>query len=165
MRSKIKITALVTVAICAFGIASSQAASIDAGKTSYNQNCASCHGPLMSAFSAAQIRSAINGNQGGMRTLSWMTDADLQNVATFLANPNGNDSDRLFDWAEGAAPSVLGPRAKSQSANGYYFRYYSNTNIYLATMNGRVYLYEANKPANGVVDLGTISDWLGKAGL
>ncbi len=165
MRTHSTIAAIIVAAACAVGMPSGQAASLDAGKTSYNGNCASCHGPLIAPYSAAQIRDAIRRNKGGMAILSALSDAELQNIAAYLANPNGNDSDRLFNWAEGAAPSLLSPRAASQSAAGYYLRHYSDTNVYLATQNGRVYYYDANKPANGVVDLGSISDWLAQAGL
>ncbi len=167
MRIHSTIAAITVAAACAVGLPASQAASLDAGKASYNGNCASCHGPLIAPYSAAQIRDAIRRNKGGMIILSSLSDAELQNIAAYLATPNGNDSDRLFNWAEAAAPSLLSPRATSQNVSGYYLRHYSNTNVYLATQNGRVYYYDASKPVgnSNPADLGTITDWLAQAGL
>ena len=100
-----------------------------------------------------------------MGAYSFLTDADLQNLALYLGNPGGSDSERLFDRVETLYPALLSPRAQSQSLSGYSLRYYAQSNIYIATKDGRVYFYEANRPANGIVDLGLLIDWLNQVGL
>jgi hypothetical protein len=71
-----------------------------------------------------------------------------------------SDSDRIFNWAETGYPQLFSPyQPQSQTILGYYARYYSNTNTYLGTKNGRVYYYNAN--AGGMVfDVGSIEDYL-----
>lgn len=64
--------------------------STDAGKTLYNQFCLSCHGAAYRpASSASGTRRAINMNQGGMGTLSSMTDAELTQIATYIQSVIG----------------------------------------------------------------------------
>jgi arabinogalactan endo-1,4-beta-galactosidase len=71
-----------------------------------------------------------------------------------------SDSDRIFNWAETVYPQLFSPyQPQSQMILDYYVRYYSNTNAYLGTKNGRVYYYNAN--AGGMVlDVGSIDDYL-----
>lgn len=64
--------------------------STDAGKTLYNQFCLSCHGAAYRpASSASGIRRAISTNQGGMGTLSSMTDAELTQIASYIQSVIG----------------------------------------------------------------------------
>lgn len=59
--------------------------STDTGKNLYNQFCLSCHGAAYRpASSASGTRRAINSNQGGMGTLSKMTDAELTQIASYI---------------------------------------------------------------------------------
>lgn len=59
------------------------------GTTLYASDCAGCHGALASSgklgTSAARIQSAISGNSGGMGSLSSLSAADVQAIATALA--------------------------------------------------------------------------------
>jgi mono/diheme cytochrome c family protein len=59
------------------------------GATLYSQNCASCHGQLASSTktgtTATKIQNAINGNVGGMGSLSNLTSAQVQAIAGVLA--------------------------------------------------------------------------------
>ncbi|MFA6311213.1 MAG: cytochrome c [Sterolibacterium sp.] len=64
------------------------------GKTLYAGNCGSCHGAVPSlmnvlagANNAAAIQSAINGNIGGMGTLSRLISQELADIAAYLATP------------------------------------------------------------------------------
>jgi len=64
--------------------------STDAGKTLYNQFCLSCHGAAYRpASSASATRRAITSNQGGMGTLSKMTDAELTQIASYIQSAIG----------------------------------------------------------------------------
>lgn len=64
--------------------------STDTGKTLYNQFCLSCHGAAYRpASSASATRRAITSNQGGMGTLSKMTDAELTQIATYIQSAIG----------------------------------------------------------------------------
>lgn len=72
----------------------SVAGSATNGKTLYASNCGSCHGAapsqmnvLAGANNAAVIRSAINGNVGGMGTFSRLTSQELADLAAYLATP------------------------------------------------------------------------------
>jgi hypothetical protein len=47
------------------------------GLALYNQHCAGCHGTSKQGAPAATIRSAINGGVSAMRSLSFLTDAQL----------------------------------------------------------------------------------------
>lgn len=59
------------------------------GTTLYASDCAACHGALTSSAklgaTAARIQSAISANSGGMGSLSTLSVADVQSIATALA--------------------------------------------------------------------------------
>lgn len=65
------------------------------GKDLYIDNCAACHGinpaqninGVLSAIYPLATRSAINGNEGGMGYLNFLSDADLQAIADYVQNP------------------------------------------------------------------------------
>lgn len=72
-----------------------------------------------------------------------------------------SDSDRLFNWAESAFPTLFSPIAPpSQSASGYYFRNYATTRSYLATKDGHVFYLT---PLGALLDVGLVADFLPKA--
>ncbi len=59
------------------------------GATLYASDCAACHGALATSSktgaTVARIQSAINGNSGGMHSLSSLSAADIQAIVTALA--------------------------------------------------------------------------------
>ncbi len=71
------------------------------------------------------------------------------------------DIDALFDWAENTYPEYFSSHAESQKIEGYYARYYPDTNIYLGSKDGRVYAYGA--VFGGLLDAGGLEEWLLKA--
>ena len=75
-----------------------------------------------------------------------------------------SDSDRVFAYLEAAFPQYLSPAnslspagAISQTALGYYYRYYPASNAYVATANGTLY-YLGPLSANQLTPLGTLTD-------
>lgn len=66
------------------------------------------------------------------------------------------DSNRFFDWAEDNYPQFFSP-AGSDNTNyqGYLVRYYSDTNIYLATRDGGAFAYRPDA-GGGIISLGSI---------
>lgn len=179
---------LAPLALLALGTA--QAASIDTGRGLYGTHCASCHGALGTPWNAstATIQRTIQGNRGGMGRLSSLSPANLQDIAAYMANPNGSDAaatgtspstgggtaitsgtsataanadlDRLFDWLETHYPRIFGSRAVSADLAGYYVRHYPGTHVYLAARNGQLYFYDASRPRQGVQELGSTATWL-----
>lgn len=81
-----------------------------------------------------------------------------------------NDSDRLFAYLEAAYPQFLAPANALASAGAppsatfenYYYRYYPDTNAYIATANGALY-YLGPASNNQIISLGTLAEWLAKA--
>lgn len=72
-----------------------------------------------------------------------------------------SDVDRLFDWAEGVWPELLPRGPRTGAIMGYQARIYS-TGHAVGEMGGRIYYYNAT---DGIVDLGTLAEWLVQAGL
>lgn len=78
------------------------------------------------------------------------------NLKQWLSNP----INCLFNWAENFYPNFLAPAGTAtQVSSGYTYRYYGNTNAYLAipSSNDRVYY---RGPDEVWLDVGNFSDWL-----
>ena len=75
-------------------------------------------------------------------------------------------SDCFFNWAERNYPDFFAPANATSSTSGpIYFRYYSQTQAYLATysVNNHVY-YLGPVTNNTVFDLGALSGWIAAVG-
>lgn len=98
-----------------------------------------------------------------------LTDNQLTDIATYLAYPVTTDADCIFGWGEAVvSPNLLTPRTASQSAYGYYYRYYPPAQIYVATAqsayDGTTHLYYLDAKSNqGILDLGDDSQYLSLA--
>jgi hypothetical protein len=146
------------------------AASVDAGKITYANNCLVCHGTppdqlsnpdvLIGTNSPANIRYAM-ANVPAMSFLSGLSDTDVANIAIYLYHPLTTDADRIFDWGQKTYPALLTPAAISQTAGAYYYRAYQN-GVYVGTSNGHVYFLDAKTSAN-ILDLGTVDSFLNLA--
>ena len=74
-----------------------------------------------------------------------------------------SESDRIFNFLEAAYPQYLSPSAGAAGTqDGYTYRYYSGSNAYVGTKDGKVwYLVPA---VNGDINLlGTTAEWLATA--
>lgn len=79
-----------------------------------------------------------------------------------IANPITNFSDCLFNWAENKYPTWFAPAGASSADDvQYYYRYYSQTNAYLATSSADSHMYYLGPlSSNAVLDVGALSSWL-----
>ena len=99
-----------------------------------------------SVMSATPYRSAKY-----MRTLR---GDDAKACSVLYGAASTATSNRAFNWAEGAYAPFLSPGpAVSASAQGYYYRYYTTTNSYLGSRDGRVFYMGSN---GLMYDMGTL---------
>ncbi len=78
---------------------------------------------------------------------------------TMLLASNLSDSNKLFDFAENIYPEFFSPSGSSTfDLEGYLVRYYSETNNYIGTKNGGVYVY--GDIFNGLLNVGVIADYV-----
>ncbi len=78
--------------------------------------------------------------------------------------PSANQkSDCLFNWAESNYAAYFAPRGTSLSSAPYYYRYYSQTNAYLAVSSNSLF-YLGPLSGNTVMDLGAVSTWYATSG-
>ena len=159
---------LLTCAIwIAFAAPAGGAGSVDAGRAAFNQTCYNCHFDPPTAyrfnearFNAAylsyvfQLIPAMNGN------LSLGAQV-INDIATYLGMPDGNDTDRILDWGEDTYPQLLSPaRPPTQQLSGYSYRYYPATGIYVATKDNSVWLFDSRQSGASILYLGTVRDFL-----
>jgi hypothetical protein len=86
----------------------------------------------------------------------------LRRVA--FSAPTGSDSksitpDQLFDWAETTYPQFFPSREKTLTWSVYQFRYYKDTDVYLAVENDTKVVALGKPTANKIVVLGKINDF------
>ncbi len=95
-----------------------------------------------------------------------LTPADLVRVLSVTelrTGPQLSDSDRLFNYLEGAYPQFLSPAgAVSTTGSGYYYRYYAATNSYIGTQGGEVF-YLVPAINDNINSLGPLPEWLATA--
>ena len=77
-----------------------------------------------------------------------------------------SQSECLFNWAEGNYPSQFAPAgAISNTVAPYYYRYYPQTDAYLATSTADNHVYYLGPSSNNsIIDVGALSLWLSTAG-
>ena len=136
------------------------AGSVDDGRLYYTR-CQSCHSdPTVPAiakyrFDAAGFGTFLSGHRSGLSAQA------VSDLASFIAFPYGNDTDRLLDWGEDTFPQLLSPRRQpTQQLGGYTYRYYSATGFYFATKDGNVWYYDSRAPGAGILGLGSIRSFL-----
>jgi hypothetical protein len=77
-----------------------------------------------------------------------------------------SQSECLFGWAERTFPDWFAPGgAASNTLAPYYYRYYSQTNAYLATSSADNHVYYLGPLSpNSILDVGPLAGWLSAAG-
>lgn len=76
---------------------------------------------------------------------------------------NATATDRIFNYLEAAYPQYLVPsRGAGGEFGGYTYRYYSASNAYIATKDGRVWCLVPSL-SSAIVDLGTVEFWTNMA--
>ena len=84
-------------------------------------------------------------------------------MATTVTPPA--QADCLFNWAEGAYPTLFAPAgAASITLAPWYYRYYSQTQAYLGTSSADNHVYYKGPASNfEIFDAGPVSNWLATA--
>ena len=79
----------------------------------------------------------------------------------FTAEPD--DSNTVFDWAESSYPELFSPAGTSTNLiSGYWARYYSDTDVYLGSKEGTIYVYGSQFTPN-LLEVGTVVEYLALA--
>lgn len=115
-------------------------------------------------FSNLPTINYIEGEQVGLENFV-LLELFSNNIDKF----NSSDSDRLFAYLEAFYPNYLSPANPLQPsdegsilAEGYYYRYYPDTDAYIGTANNTLY-YLGSASEGQIIPLGSISDWLAEA--
>lgn len=118
---------------------------------------------------AALPRVNAGGALSELPVANWTSGTQIQqsNVVRLTAVTEfpltQTSSDRIFNYLEAAFTAYLASSASSSGeVLGYTFRYYSGVNAYLATKDDRVWYYAPALPS-GIIDLGSVSDFLSVA--
>jgi hypothetical protein len=109
---------------------------------------------------------AFNGNQStyaGTLLKYSVSENGFINDLTFstviVIDTTASDSDRIFNYLEKTYPEKFPANPVSSTLGGYYYRYYSATDSYLATANETLY-YRGPDSQNQILSLGLVSSWL-----
>lgn len=129
---------LAALLVLSLAAAESLAQNVGNGRNLFQQYCQTCHGnpPAGGAAGAGNnpglIRNAINGKVPDMRSLSFLTDRNLADIAAWIASlsaPPAPDRDYTDLWFGG----------DSESGWGFNIIQHSTNNIF-----GVMYTYDAN---------------------
>lgn len=109
-------------------------------------------------------------NLGILNELPYVRMLDSGDITTvsirsvkLLATEDALDIDRLFNYLEQNSPELFAPAGSSTGLyEGYNFRYYSGTQSYLGTKDGRVY-YLGPASNNQISDIGSYEELLNYA--
>ncbi len=121
--------------------------------------CGSVFGGNASAFNELPVspRPATCGDVNAASLIMVTSARELPARATL------SDSDRVFNYLEAAFPQFVAPASSaSLTAQGYYFRYYAQTNAFVGTKDGQVWYLVPSINGN-VNPLGSLADWLAVA--
>lgn len=87
----------------------------------------------------------------------------LSSVDELPSRAQSSPMDRVFDYLEAAYPQYLSPsRGVAGVDLGYTFRYYAQSNAYIAVKDGKVW-YLVPSISQAIGQLGELSDWLNQA--
>lgn len=88
---------------------------------------------------------------------------DVGSLTMLLTLADNARIDALLDWVEANYPQSFPPHSVSANVEGYYARYYVETDNYLGIKDGRVYVY--GDEFNGLLDVGSLNEWFHNLGL
>ena len=161
-----KISSAFLVLSAALSLPAWGAGSVDAGRAAFPL-CGSCHegdprSPRFAPyrFNASGLTAVFQaiGEMNGNLALGVQT---INDIATFLGLPNGNDTDRFLDWAEDTLPQLLAPpRQTTLQIAGYSYRFYASSGFYVATKDGSVWYLNSRAPGAALQLLGTLRGFL-----
>lgn len=80
-----------------------------------------------------------------------------------IATPSATDayySDLLFNWAQRTFSDLFPTNPPTQATDGYLYRYYSSSGIYVGTKEGRVWLYIPSINPAEIISKGAMVDHL-----
>ena len=168
-----KISSALLVVSAALALPAWGAGSVDAGRANFLSNlafssgCLSCHNDAATASRFTPYRFNASGLTAAFQAISAMNDnlrlstQTINDIATYLGLPNGNDTDRFLDWAEDILPQLLIPRRPTTlQIAGYSYRFYSSTGLYVATKDGSVWYLNSRAPGAALQPLGTLRSFL-----
>ncbi|MCK4493537.1 MAG: hypothetical protein KAU26_05745 [Methylococcales bacterium] len=133
--------------------------------------------PALISFDANNIYVDLNGSMCHTTAMSSMPTCTnpesptgynnkIKLNVTFAASVNPMDNtqvDKLFDWAEATYPQFFPNKQSSVTLQGYYVRYYPQTDVYIGVKEGIVYVL--GKPFGGLLKIDTVAQLLQNAGL
>ncbi|MBS4098707.1 MAG: hypothetical protein KGZ83_17940 [Sulfuricella sp.] len=112
-------------------------------------------------FDSATLAGASCGTAGASN--SGCATASAPTASTTPSDEDAANIPRVFNWAEAAFGQFFAPRGQfCQDMAGYRFRFYSQTNSYLAAKNGRVYVL-IPMLGNAAFEVGSLAELLVKA--
>lgn len=71
--------------------------------------------------------------------------------------------DQFYNWVELSYPQYFPTNSTSAMVIGYYARYYPQTDVYIGSRDGKLFVY--GNVFGGLLDLGDIEQWYSQAGI
>jgi len=88
----------------------------------------------------------------------------IHQVTVFPSLPLQSESDRIFNYLEAAYPDILSPSIGDAGiVDGYAYRYYSGSDSYVGSKDGKVYYRSPTQTNNQITEIGSVADWLALA--
>ena len=88
----------------------------------------------------------------------------IREVTVFPSLPLQSESDRIFNYLEAAYPDILSPSIGDAGiVDGYAYRYYSGSDSYVGSKDGKVYYRSPTQTNNQITEIGSVADWLALA--
>jgi len=114
-------------------------------------SCGGSSEPVMPAIAGANVPVAQ-----GIHPEVLMPQAAAKGPLATVANPT---PDEIFDWGEQNFAGYFPSHQVSATFSPYYYRYYPQTNIYLAVNADLVQVYGPNTFGPNLITVGTIADF------
>ncbi len=99
------------------------------------------------------------GNSGFGWSLAGSESWVYEGLRTGGGDQTSSNIETLFNWAEVTYPDIFSPKSVTKQIQDYAYRFYSNSQIYLAVKENRVY-YLGPLSQNELLDIGTLQEWI-----